>query len=299
MEYGKIISRSVNIVWENKYLILLGVLASLGGSFPGGGGGGGGGGNGSGNGQPFGQPGQFPEFSGEIAGLAVGAILALLCVALFIGLLLWAVSTVARGGMVASVDTVESGGKSSFSQGWSAAWQKVWRLLGIGLLPGIPGMILFGVGILALGAYGGVAALFGEEIAAPAGIGAGGLIVLVACIVVPIVLVLSILRTFAERACMLEDLGVIASYRRGLDVLTANLGEAIVLFLIQIAIFIILGILLFVPGIFLALCCFLWPLLLAVQGAITAAVSSVWTLAWRDWTGAPGMIEKAPKAAGL
>lgn len=297
MEYGKIINRSVNVVWENKYLILLGILASLGGaSFPSGGGGGNGG-SGGGNGQPFGQPGQFPDISGEVAGLAIGAVLALLCVALFIGLALWAVSTIARGGLIASVDTVESGGKSSFSQGWRAAWQKVWRLLGIGILPGIPGLILFAVGLLALGTYGGIFALFGEEMATPAGVGAGGLIVLVACIIVPIVLLLSILRTFAERACMLEDLGVIASYRRGLDVLMANLGEAIVLFLIQIAIFVVLGIFLFVPGIFLALCCFLWPLLLAVQGAINAFVSAVWTLAWRTWTGASPVVEKAPKAA--
>ena len=69
MEYGKILNRSVNIVWQNKFLIVLGILAALGsGSF----GGGGGGGGGDGCGQSFGDPGQFPEFGEEIAALAIG-----------------------------------------------------------------------------------------------------------------------------------------------------------------------------------------------------------------------------------
>jgi hypothetical protein len=96
--------------------------------------------------------------------------------------------------------------------------------------------------------------------------GLGITIALSACIVIPIVLVLSILRNFAERACMLEDLGVIDAYRRGTSVLMANLGEAIILFLLQIVITIVLGILLFLPGLALVLCCLLWPLLLVVQG---------------------------------
>ncbi len=74
----------------------------------------------------------------------------------------------------------------------------------------------------------------------------------------------------------------------------ANLGEALILFVLQIAIFVVLGILLFIPGMILILCCFLWPLLLVVQGAITAFVSALWTLAWRTWTGEPPLVEKTP-----
>jgi hypothetical protein len=293
MEYGNIIRRSVNIVWQNKYLILLGILAAL-GSGSGGGGGGGGGGSGSsaGNGT-----GQLPQFSEQFSALAVGAIIVLICVALFVGILLWAISAIARGGLIASVDTIEEGGKSSFSHGWRAAREKMWTLFGIGLLPGIPGLILFVAGLMAFAAYGGVSALLGERFAAPAGMaGLGGLIALVACVVVPIILLLTILRSFAERAAMLEGLGVVDAYRRGWNVLVANLGEAIVLFLLQIAVFIALGIFLLVPGIILALCCLFWPLLLAVQGAISAVVSAIWTLAWREWTGGPKLVEKAPTA---
>lgn len=292
MEYGKLLNRSVNIVWQNKFLIVLGILVALGSglSSPGGSGGGG-----NGNGQPFGEPGQFSQFGDAIAGLAIAGIIALVCVALLIGIVLWAISTIARGGLIAGVDTIESGEKSSFSQSWRAGWNRAWTLLGIGLIPAIPGLILFVVGLLALGAYGGIFALFGEEFAPVLGTAELGILIAAfACIFIPIILVLSILRNFAERACMLENLGAVDSYRRGTNVLMANLGEAIILFLIQIAIFIVLGILLFLPGLILILCCCLWPLFLVVQGAISAFLSALWTLAWRTWTGVPPMVEKAP-----
>jgi len=232
------------------------------------------------------------------AGMAVlGVVIALICVALLVGFVFWAISSIARGGLIASVDDIESGEKSSFSKAWRAGWHKAWTLLGIGLLPAIPALILLVVGLLAFIGYGGFFALFGTEFAFPevtAGLGIA--IALLACILIPIMLVLSILRNFAERACMLEDLGVIDSYRRGTSVLTANLGEAIILFLIQLAISIGLGILLFLPGFILFLCCCLWPLLLVVQGAISAFLSALWTLAWRTWTGGPPLMEKAPTA---
>jgi hypothetical protein len=106
-----------------------------------------------------------------------------------------------------------------------------------------------------------------------------------ACILVPIAVVLSALRTFANRACMLEERGVFASYRRGVEVLLENIGPTLVLFLLQVAISIGLEIVLFLPGVVMALCCALWPVLLLVQGAITSYFSTVWTLAWREWTG--------------
>ena len=294
MEYGKIVNRSATIVWRNKFLIILGIIASLAsGSYSSGGGGSGG----SGNGESFGGIEQLTEAQEAIAGLTVGVFIALGCVVLFFGIVLWAISTIARGGMITSVDSIESGEKSSFTRAWSAGWHRAWTLLGIGILPAIPGLILFVVGLMALGAYGGIYALFGEGIS-PA-FGAGGLsiaIVCLACFFVPLILVLSILRNFAERACMLEDLGVLDSYRRGTRVLMSNIGEAIILFLLQLGIFIVLGLILFVPGVILIFCCCLWPLLFVVQGAISAFLSALWTLAWRTWTGDPPLVEKAPIA---
>ncbi len=287
MEYGKLLSRSVNIVWQNKFLIIVGFLASL-ARWSSGGGGGGGGGGGNGNGAPL---------EDEFVAMAAGLIVAVACVVLVLAIVIWAISAIARGGLIASVDAIESGEKSSFRQSWSAGWQRKWTLFGVGILPAIPGLILFVIGLMALGAYGGIFALFDQDFAQVGAAGLGITIALFACILLPIILVLSILRNFAERACMLENLGVVDSYRRGTKVLWSNLGEAIVLFLLQIAIFIVLGILLFLPSLVLILCCFLWPLLLLVQGAVSAFLSALWTLAWRSWTGEPPLVEKAPTAA--
>jgi hypothetical protein len=68
------------------------------------------------------------------------------------------------------------------------------------------------------------------------------------------------------------------------------------LFLIQVGIGIALALALFLPGIIAALCCFLWPLLLLFNGAVTAFTSSLWTLAWRNWTGKASIMEKSPSA---
>lgn len=285
MDYGTLLNRSVNIVWQNKFLIVLGILASLAG------------GSSSSSGDVSVENGNgqfFPELGDEFAALAAGLIIALICVALVIGIVLWAISTIARGGMVAGVDAVENGEESSFRQSWSAGWAKAGTLLGIGILPGIPGLFLFVGGLLALGGYGGLVTFFDEEVAQIGTTGLGLTMAAMVCIIVPIILILSILRNFAERACMLEDLGIIESYQRGTSVLRENIGEAILLFLIQIVIFVVLGVVAFLPGLVMALCCLLWPLLLVVQGAMSAFVSSVWTLAWRTWTGEPPKVEEIP-----
>ncbi len=108
--------------------------------------------------------------------------------------------------------------------------------------------------------------------------------------------VLGALEVFADRACMLEDRGIFGSYRRGLQVLLANFGPALVLFLIQIAIGLAIAVVGLLPGIVLAVCCLLWPLLFLVQGAISAYFSTVWTLAWRRWTGMDQVGEQLPTA---
>jgi hypothetical protein len=101
---------------------------------------------------------------------------------------------------------------------------------------------------------------------------------------------------------MTENLGVFASYGRGWDVLRGNFGQAVVLFLIQIGLGIGLAIVLALPSFLAALCCLLWPVLLALSGAVQAYFSTLWTLAWRVWVSAgtaPGEpISPMPVAMG-
>ncbi len=116
--------------------------------------------------------------------------------------------------------------------------------------------------------------------------GLGAILIPVLCILVPIALVLNLLRTFANRACMLEDLSVFDAYKRGWNVLVANIGPAIVLFVIQVVINIAVGLLMFIPGLLMALCCILWPVLILIEGTKAAYFSTLWTLAWKEWTAA-------------
>jgi len=235
---------------------------------------------------------QIPDLGVVAPAVAIAAIIAIIA-AVLIGLALWVVATIARGGLIAGASSVDEGRPSSFSQAWNAGWRKGWRLLGIGILPAIPAFLLtiialvFGLGVAGASYYGG------EDMIGLPFAGLGVIVAGLACILVPLMLILGLLRTFANRACMLEDLGVFGSYRRGLQVLFGNVGPALILFLIQIAISIGIAVVGFLPGILLAICCVLWPLLILIQGAIAAYFSTLWTLAWRRWTGLIGETEAA------
>lgn len=288
MNYGEIVRRAANMVWNHKFLMILGFLAALGG-----------GGtfnlnfnsnNGGGNFDPGQIPGvpEFP-FEGPFPGSfeatpRLSAMLVIvLCIGVLLALILFVVSNVARGGMIAAVDGVEEGRRASFDQAWSAGWDRLWTLLGIGILPAIPFFVLFLSGVLGFAGMMGIRAI--NVPAASMGVPFGGLLAALSCLLVPVGMILGLLRSFANRAAMLEGLGAVNAYGRGFSVLMDNLGEAIVLFLFQIAISIGLGLLLFLPGIIAALCCLLWPLIILFQGAIAAFFSTLWTLAWREWTG--------------
>lgn len=297
MDYGKLLSRALTIVWEQKYLIVLGVLAALGS-----------GGNGQGgvsyqmdsSDTGFQFPNGFEWGQGWPGAISLMAILFIIILFIIIALAVWMISLVARGGLIAGVDTIETGRTSSFARAWQAAWPKVWTLMGIGILPLIPLLLVLVSGVFLFVVTSGASGLMGLDLDAMMtrtfitfGLAA-------ACLVLPITLVLVLLQTFANRACILEDRGVLDSYGRGWAVLTQNFGPALVLFILQIIISIGLGIVMFVPGFIMALCFLLWPILLLIQGAIAAYFSTMWTLAWREWTGtamAPGAMEDAPLAA--
>lgn len=122
--------------------------------------------------------------------------------------------------------------------------------------------------------------------------GLGWLLTSITCLAVPVMMILGLLQSFANRACMLEDEGVFAAYGRGLNVLFENFGQALLLFIIQVAINIGIGLVMILPTIAIVLCC-LWPVLIVIQGAIAAYFSTLWTLAWREWTGETPIVAEA------
>jgi hypothetical protein len=279
VDYESLLKRAWTVVWGHKVLIILGVLAGLGG-----------GGSGSGFSLQGGEGdwnwGQGPQAEGALGGFPIILAIFLIGLLIIIVIAIWILATLARGGLVAGVDEIERTGATTFASAWNGAWQRAGSLIGIALLPAIPVLLLVVAALFMTGIWAGMSQLFQPGAGFPLRGGLVAGLVGLACLAVPVALVLSLLHTFAERACLLENLGVIDSYRRGSQVLMQNLGPAILLFLIQMVIGIVLALVLLGPGLVAVICCVLWPVLLVINGAITAYFSTVWTLAWRTWTGA-------------
>lgn len=302
MDYGKILSRAWQITWRWKVLWIFGFLASLGS----GGGSGGGGGSGMNNGSRG--AGNFPNFdmSPEIGGL----LIALICVALIIGIILWVLSIISRGALIAGVQQVEDEGQTSFGSAWRVGLSRFWTIFGVGFLAALPILIivlvLIGVGIaVAVGAgYN-----FTNDMSDRAlGIILPALACLIplACVTVVLAVVLGQIQLYAERAAILEGKGWIDAFKRGWQVLKTNLGPTIVFWLI----FLVIGgvLLAIVAGGILALAlpavalfgnnnpnalavvtmcggALIGFVILAVVGAIVQTfTSTTWTLVYRQLT---------------
>lgn len=302
MDYGKILSRAWQITWRWKVLWIFGFLASLGS----GGGSGGGGGSGMNNGNRG--AGNFPNFdmSPEIGGL----IIALVCVALIIGIILWVLSIISRGALIAGVQQVEDEGQTSFGSAWRVGLSRFWTIFGVGFLAALPILIivlvLIGVGIaVAVGAgYNFTNALSDRAL----GIILPALACLIplACVTVVLAVVLSQIQLYAERAAILEGKGWIDAFKRGWQVLKTNLGPTIVFWLIFLVIggvlaAIVVGgiVALAVPAVALfgnsnpnalavvTMCggALIGFVILAVVGAIVQTfTSTTWTLVYRQLT---------------
>lgn len=318
MDYGNVLGRAWRITWRWKILWVLGFLAGLG---SGGGGGSPGNMNYSANSGDFDQfpwsrslsdiyPG-FENLAWEQIWPAVAGVIALIiCVLLVIAIVVWVLSVIARGGLIAGVQQVEDDGSTSFRSAWRAGRRKFWTLFGVGVLASIP-MIILGLFLLGMVIFGIVTMVNTSQSsdfgAFPIILSSIGIIfLLVCCILIPLALVLEQIRVYGERAAILEDLGWIDSFKRGWVVLKENLGHTIIFWLIYFALGIGLLIISFVlilgvslpflfgfilmepqtwmiaPAVCAGLVFFIGFIL--VKSIITTFVSAGWTLAYREMT---------------
>lgn len=306
MDFGKVLGRAWEITWRWKMLWVLGFLAALGqggGSYPQL--------NYTYSGQDFDrwliQPGGFGE---EILGAIAAIAIVLCCVAVIFGIILWVISVIARGGLIAGVQQVELEGETSFGRAWRAGTRKFWTLFGLGFLAALPmiafmliGFILFTVWIAS-----GVNLMDMGDEAAFAGLSIVSLLCLgfLCCGLIPAYLVFEQIRTYGERAAILEDLGWIDAFKRGWRVLVENIGATLILWLIFLALGLVIGVIIFAVLAALMIPMFGWmftsdpgwqllgPLCIGgVVGTIVFAVfrsiimaytSSTWTLAYMELT---------------
>ena len=301
MDYGKILSRAWQITWRWKVLWILGFVASLGGGL--------GGFGGSGyqtEGRDWGPAG--PRIPDEVWPVlaAVG------CLGVLLGIALWVLGVIGRGGLIAGVQQVDDEGSTTLGTAWRAGVRRFWTLFGVSVLTGLPGLIVVIAGLVVLGllVFGTIAAI---DAAAEVGGFLGGSALLLCggafcCGGILLAVVLDQIRIYAERAAMLEDLDWINAFKRGWQVLKGNLGATIVLWLIFLVIGFVVGAVIAAPIIAMAMpfiamtgheagnpswlilpiCVggLLWVLLMAIIGSIVETfTSATWTLAYRQFTG--------------
>ncbi|HEU5316631.1 MAG TPA: hypothetical protein VFX49_11015 [Chloroflexota bacterium] len=173
-----------------------------------------------------------------IAHIALIAAGIALLVMLGIGLLVLAL--IARGGMAEATVDLATGRSSSLGRAWRTGTRLIWRYAGLWL-------VLAGIGLAVAIVVGGTVA---------AGVGAAALTgaprlfaVLGALVGIPLALAaivcgiaLSVVVAYAERAIYAEDTGPIDALRTGWHTLRANLGTSALLWLINLAMVVGIGI---------------------------------------------------------
>ena len=302
MDYGKVLGRAWQITWRWKALWILGFLASLGS----------GGGAGS-NSYYSSSSNEWNEQVGNLLAPEVWAAIAgLACLLLIVFIVLWVISVIARGGLIAGVQQVEIEGSTTFLQAWRAGKSRFWTLVGIGVLAALPLIVLalLGMFVLGLTIFAGVSA--GLDAGSPSGVGAiivplfccGGVAF---CGLGVVAIILGQIRLYAERAAVLEGLSWIEAFQRGWEVLKDNVGPTLVLWVIFFALGMAVAFVIFMvmlvalapmillvsssdPGAWVAapICCggLLAVLAFSLIGAIVGTFSSAtWTLAYRELAG--------------
>lgn len=197
--------------------------------------------------------------------------------------------TVGRIGLIKGSYAAEQGVESlSFGELFSTSTPYFWRVFGLSFLIGVAFIVLLlpliGLGILT------------------AGIGLLCLLPLI-CLLIPVSWVVGVFIEQANRAMVLEDIGIFDGLRRGWEILRANVGPLLVMGLILFGITFVLGIVIALPifiivfptifafamgegqsftPLYLALACICLyaPVSWLLNGVLTTFTQSAWTLTY-------------------
>ena len=247
MDYGNLLKRAWHIVWNNKFMFVLGFLAALGS----------GGGSGSGGNSNFSSSGSNnfnlpPEFAANIERYwaeFAGVVIALVCFFVILGIIFWLVSLVGQTGLISSAARIDAGEDVTLGEAFAEGTAKLGKMIGLNLVLYGPFM-LFG-----LIAFGVIGALVGPAVFAEmAGSGGnmdsiagaiGGFMVcfgILACLLVPLGILVNIIYPFAQRGLILQGHGVIDSIRHGWKVVRENAGDVVLLIILFLVIGFVFGI---------------------------------------------------------
>jgi len=284
--FGEVLSRAWQIIWKHKVLWIFGIFAGC--SRSGGGSGGGGGGSGfrTENGRPFpeferlfNQIGQWISDHPWVIAAFVVFILLLIVLSIFLG-------TIGKIGLIKGTYKAEEGAQQLiFGELLSESMLYFWRIFGLALLIGLAFLLLF-IPLLLFVIF-------------TAGIGFLCILPLL-CILIPVSWGVAVVVEQANIAIVLENLGIVDGLRRGWEVVRANFGPVILMALILFIGSAVVGIVFAIPiivavfplifaiasnsmrTIWISGLCFAAyiPVLLFLNGILTAYVQSAWTLTY-------------------
>jgi hypothetical protein len=321
MDFGEILAKAWKTIWKHKILWLFGILAGCGASS--GGGGGGGGGSSSvpttspPNGGWDGGPSFFSDFYDFITEIPpwvwIAIIVGVIALAIILSILFLMIGAFGQSGVIkgASMADQQTEGDKALSLG------EIFK----GIKPHFWKVFLLNLGLRVAGF------LITLLLAIPLFIFFVCTCFLGALLLIPIGWFIEILIIFSTIAIIEEGLGIFKGIERGWQVVTRNLGNVVVMFLILGLGQLIIGLFLAVPiliavvpflinlaitgmesltiGLILSGLMFLiaLPLVIVLAGVLKAYVLSSWTLTYRRLTGdygyTPTVIttEDAPDAA--
>ena len=299
--FGEVLTRAWQITRKYKVLWIFGILA---GCTNGGGGGGGGGGNTGYSTGPndFDVPPEIRRFVLMMEDLVawvednlwifivIGlAFLILILITIFLG-------TIGKIGLIKGSYQAEMGAERLvLGELFSASMPYFWRVFGLSFLIGLAFLLLF-IPLILLGVI-------------TAGVALLCLLPLI-CLLIPVGFAVGIIIEQANRAIVLEDLGIFDGLKRSWEISRANIGPLIVMGLILFGITLVLGIVIALPifivvfptifafalgegqsfsplYIALACICLYAPVSWVLNGILTTFTQSAWTLTYMRLTQKP------------
>lgn len=295
--FGEVLTRAWQHIWKHKVLWIFGILASC---ARGSGSGNSGGNNsrfqsGSGDNPFTGGQDNFSQLGQQITQYIQDHILIIVavgCGLVLLSIILFAIGMIGRIGLIKGVSAAEKGAASlQFGELWSESMPFFGRIFGLNFLIGLAFFVIF-IPFILLGV-------------ATAGIGLLCILPLI-CLLLPIGFVVSIVIEQAQTAIVLEDLGILDGLKRGWDVAKSNVGPLVVMVLILGIGGGIIGFIVTLPIIFavvpvvigmntlresltpvyiaLACCVAYMPVLIFLNGVLTAYIQSAWTLTYMRLT---------------
>ena len=240
----------------------------------------------------------MPPFEQNFPNLNQSAIIAIilgvLCLIVIIGLVLYVLHVIGRGGLIGGVQLADTTGQVSFGQAWSIGLQHFWTVLLIGLIVAIISGII------------GIASVFAAATIC---------LIPLACIGFLIVAALVVYTYLAQIAAVTDNLSLSEALGRAWAVMQANLGAVVLLGILLVIIDGIASFLIALPltlvlapviaaGVAFAngnqqagtaalaisgLCVVAWiPVLIVLRGILETWIVSNWTLAYKQFSTQPG-----------